>query len=257
MDIQQFLPTDALKPFVRAFLIIESDTGMMNRVVPDTSIVMAFRCKGTVTEMHDGQRQRLPGSVITGLRKSSRLLHYDRRTAMLLVLFREGGAATFFCEPLHELFGASRPLDDLIDRRELVETEERLAEAQTHPQRIALIERFLLGRLRQFRPEQRMAQAVATIKAANGNTGIKALAQSLGISQDALEKRFRRTVGTTPKQFAAIVRFRHLIRAHPASPSLTDLAYEAGYFDQAHFIKDFRSFTGQAPQDFFTSGRYW
>ena len=257
MDLQRFLPTDALKPFVRAFLIIESNAEMVNRVVPDTSIVMAFRCKGTVTDTHEGQRQPVPSSVITGLRKSSRLLQYASHTAMLLVLFREGGATAFFREPLHELFGTSRPLDDLIHRRELAETEERLADAQANPQRIALIERFLLSRLRPPISEQRIAQAVATIKTANGNTGMKALAQSLCISQDALEKRFRRAVGATPKQFAAIVRFRHLISAHPAAPSLTDLAYEAGYFDQAHFIKDFRSFTGQAPHDFFKAGQYW
>ncbi|MFC5410196.1 helix-turn-helix domain-containing protein [Larkinella bovis] len=256
--MQRFLPADPLKPFVRAYLLIESATGTENRVVPDTSIVLAFRYKGAITQhTHEGQPRDLPFSAITGLRKSSRLIRYASDTATLLVLFREGGAAAFFREPLHELFGLSLSLDELIGRRALAETEERLAEAQNHAQRIALVERFLVARLRSAKPEHRVNQAVSILKTAHGHIGIKSLAQSLWFSQDAFEKQFRRAVGASPKQFASILRFRHLIESHAADRSLTDLAYEAGYFDQAHFIKDFRSFTGQTPKAFFKTGRFW
>lgn len=257
MNIHPYLPNDALKPFIKQFLIIESEHETGNRVLPDTSVVLAFRYKGTVTDTRDDRFYALPGSVITGLRKSSRLLTYARDTATLLVLFREGGAAAFFREPLHELFGLSQPLDDLIPHRATAEVEERLAEAPDNRHRIALVERFLCARRTQVPPESLIVQAVACIRTAHGHTGIRALAQSLSISQDAFEKRFRRAVGTTPKQFAALVRFRHLLTVQKPAISLTDLAYEAGYFDQAHFIKDFRAFTGQTPHGFFKSARYW
>ncbi|GAB3939904.1 helix-turn-helix domain-containing protein [Spirosoma harenae] len=257
MIMQRYTPTDYLKPFIKAFLIIESDTELRNRVVPDTSIVMAFRYKGTVTSVSENQFQSMPSSAVSGLRKSGRILVYAPNTATLLILFQEGGAAAFFSEPLHELFGQSMALDDLIPHRIALTIEEQLAESQTNYQRVNLVEQFLLSRLIKPTTEPLITQAIRQIKTAHGHTGMKSLADSLHISQDAFEKRFRRIIGTTPKQFAALVRFRHLLSTQTSEQRLTELAYESGYFDQAHFIKDFRSFTGQAPHDFFKSSLYW
>lgn len=256
MNLERYQPTDWLRPFVRTFLIIESEDGIANRVLPDTAMVMAFRYKGLVL---NGQEQRNPlsSSVLTGLQHSSRLLTYANHTATLLVLFREGGAAAFFREPLYELFGGSLPLDALMPARKLAEVEDRLAGANDNRERISIIEQFLHSKLKWPSPDPLLIHAVATIQADQGSTVIHQLAQSLHISQDAFEKRFRRAVGTTPKQFARIIRFRHLIRIYKPGQHLTDLAYEGNYFDQAHFIKDFRSFTGQTPQDFFRQFSYW
>ena len=229
---------------------------MANRVLPDTAMVIAFRYKGLVLDAQ-GRRVTLPSSVLTGLQPSSRLLTYDKHTATLLVLLREGGAAAFFREPMHELFGDSLPLDALLPASELTEAEDRLAGATDNRERIRIVEQFLRSKLKWSRPDPLLLQAVTTIQADRGGTAINPLARSLRISQDALEKRFRQAVGTTPKQFARIVRFRHLIRIHKPGQNFTDLAYEGNYFDQAHFINDFRSFTGQTPQNFFKSSVYW
>lgn len=255
MNLQRYVPTDRLKPFIKAFLIIESDTGTQNRVVPDTSMVLSFRYRGSVTDGSEGRS--LPSSVISGIRKSARLLVYAPQTANLLVIFQEGGAAAFFREPLHELFGQSLSLDMLIQRKHLADTEEQLAEAKTNRQRIDLVEQFLLARMGHSSAEPLITHAIDILKTSHGNTRVKTLAESLWLSQDAFEKRFRRAVGTTPKQFAAIVRFRHLLNARSPQQRLTELAYASGYFDQAHFIRDFRSFTGQTPHDFFKSAQYW
>ncbi|MNZ68691.1 Helix-turn-helix domain protein [compost metagenome] len=99
--------------------------------------------------------------------------------------------------------------------------------------------------------------AVQLIKQNNGNIRIKDLATDLHISQDPFEKRFRAIIGSTAKQYASIIRLRHLINSYPSYDSLTEASFEAGYFDQSHFIKDFRLFTGQTPKDFFKSSLYW
>jgi AraC-like DNA-binding protein len=257
MNMQRYLPSDVLRPFVKAFLVIECDTERLNLLLPDTSVVMAFRYKGTVADGQYSQGSNLPFAAISGLRKTSRLIHYAKDAATLLVLFQEGGAAAFLREPLHELFGQSVALDDLMRPHELTSIEERLVEAKTARQRITIVEQFLLSRLAIVGPDKLITQAVGSIKAGNGSVSVRALAESLSISQDAFEKRFRRVVGTTPKQFASLVRFRHLLNNQMPGRSLTELAYESGYYDQAHFIKDFRSFTGQAPHDFFKSSQYW
>ncbi|WP_259014147.1 helix-turn-helix domain-containing protein [Emticicia fluvialis] len=70
-------------------------------------------------------------------------------------------------------------------------------------------------------------------------------------SKSPLEKRFRKTVGASPKKFAGIVRFNALLKNHTDQKTLTELGLEAGYFDQAHFIHDFKAFKGETPEAYF------
>jgi AraC-like DNA-binding protein len=64
-------------------------------------------------------------------------------------------------------------------------------------------------------------------------------------------------VGSSPRQFTSIVRLRYFIDRYSPYSSLTTASYEAGYFDQSHFIKDFKQFTGETPRQFFATARYW
>jgi AraC-like DNA-binding protein len=257
LKAERYLPSDGLKPFVRAFMLIESADGTVNHILPDTSLTLAFRTAGTVAAVEDDARVLLPAAVLTGLRKTSRRLAYAKHSATLVVQFNETGAASFFREPLHELFNASVSLDSLIPWRKLDEVEDRLAAATGNAARVAVVERFLLARLREPEPDRLIREAVQAIHSAHGDLRVKDLVADLPISQDAFEKRFNRVIGTSPKQFAKIVRLRNLIRQVPQRNSLTDAALTAGYFDQAHFIKDFKAFTGKTPHAFFQSPVFW
>lgn len=253
MHIEQYIPVATLQPFIKSFMIIESEYAVQNQILPDTAVVMAFRLRGTVMENDLGI---LPAAVLGGLRKASRSLTYTSDTANLLVVFREDGAAAFFKEPMHELFGGSASLDNFIRRQQLDDITEQLAAAANNQACINIMQRFLLTIRRQAKPDLLVQEAVKSIRRAGGNVRIKELLDDLHISQDAFEKRFRKTTGASPKQFASIVRLRGLISRADAG-TLTELAYDAGYFDQAHFIKDFRSFTGQTPREFYKSAIYW
>lgn len=257
MKTERYLPADRLKPFVKAFMLIESEQGMVNKLLPSTSIVMAFRYKGNVRYTEGVNEGPMPTAVITGLRNSMRLVDYTPETATLLVIFNEGGAAALFKESLHELFGSSATLDELMPRQAVSEVEERLAEAKTNQQRLTIVEQFLLSRLQETSTDLLVQRAIQQIQLSSGTVRINELLANLPISQDPFEKRFRRVVGTSPKQFSKIVRLRSVINQYSSEQSLTNMAHQAGYFDQAHFIKDFRSFTGQAPHLFFQSGGYW
>jgi methylphosphotriester-DNA--protein-cysteine methyltransferase len=95
-----------------------------------------------------------------------------------------------------------------------------------------------------------VAAAVRAIVEARGALRIRELARRLAISQDPLEKRFRRAVGMSPKQLARLVRIRHAIAAYRPGMSLARLAIAAGFYDQAHFHRELRAVTGEAPGRF-------
>jgi AraC-like DNA-binding protein len=258
MNMETYIPVALLSPFIKTYLIIESEEELQNRVLPDTSLVMAFRYKGQVSYLEDGITKGLPVSVVSGLRKSGRIIEYTKGAGNLLVIFKEGGANAFIREPLNKLFEDTIALDSFTGFQSLASIEERLAGAKDNNQRINLVEDFLLSKLYNRKPDKLILTALERIHLSKGIIRIKDLAAELYISLDAFEKRFRRLVGMSPKQFSYIVKMRTIVNSNKgAAQSLTTLAYDAGYFDQPHFNKDFRSFTGQTPTDFFRSPAFW
>ncbi len=257
MKIDTHIPSELLRPFVKSYLIIETQDELVNRVLPDTSVVIAFRYKGQVNYVTDNLRTGLPTAVVSGLRKSVRLINYTKDSGNVLVIFKEAGATAFFKEPLHELFETSISLDNFIPRQETAIIEEQLAGAQTNDQRIDIVEQFLLSKLYDTRPDSLISTAIQKIHTTKGIIKIRELADTLYISHDAFEKRFRKRAGTSPKQFASIVRMKSITIQRPQNKNIADLAFDAGYFDQPHFNKDFKLFTGQTPTDFFKSPPLW
>lgn len=250
-------PSAPLKPFIRHFLIMESREAIVNRVVPDTALVMVLRFKGQVRFLSGDFHIELPPMVISGLKKSVRIVHYLKDAGAILVVFKETGAASFFREPLCELFEESVSLDNFISPGVLSRVEDQLSEAKNNAERIAVVERFLLSRFTGRKPDGLVLTAIQNIRETKGQGRIKDLAGSLFISQDAFEKRFRSIVGATPKQFSSIVRMKSVMLGARQQKTFTEMAFDADFFDQAHFNKAFRLFTGQTPAEFFKSPPSW
>jgi AraC-like DNA-binding protein len=256
MDLQKFLPAIALQPFVREFVLIETAEAIESMVIPDTSLVMSLRYRGKVMNAA-AENESLPDIVISGLRRSVRHFAYERQTANFLVIFKEGGVNAFTRIPANELFDQAVSAGNLFRQSALGPLLEQLTAATTDAERVRLVNTFLLGHLVNTKQDALIGNAVQLIRQHNGIIRIDQLASSLYLSKDPFEKRFRGLVGSTPKQYASIVRLRGLIQNYPSYSSLTEASYEAGYFDQSHFIKDFRHFTGRSPREFFQSSNFW
>lgn len=238
-----------MQPYIEGFRIIESEELIINRVLPGIAPVLALRLKGSVSAENEG----LPEFLISGLRKTPRLIQYNAGTANLLIIFKEGGVNAFFNIPANELFNESISLDNLVDISIL---EDQLGAAQNYAQCMAIAEKFLLQQLKNASSDPLILAATEQIKHRQGQLSITQLASSLYISQDAFEKRFRKVIGATPKQFATLVRMQAIVKT-PQPTDLTHLALEAGYFDQAHFNKAFKQFTGLTPSGFFKNPPQW
>ena len=257
MKLETHLPAIALRRYIKSYMVIDCQEEVVNKVLPGTSPALAFRFRGQTNYINGTMKHSLPVSVMSGLRKSVRLINYHKNSSTIIILFQEGGAAAFFTEPLHELFEESVSLDSLLTARQTARIEEILAEAKSNQQRARLLDDFLLSRLSSPKTDDLIISAIHHLQAAKGVLKIKAFAGHFNLSHDAFEKRFRKIVGTSPKQFANIVRMRSIILQKQPAQSFTDMAYDGGYFDQPHFIRDFKVFTGQTPTDFFKSPSYW
>lgn len=255
--MEEYTPTALLRPFIKTYKIIESRDELVNRVVPNTSFAIAFRFRGQISYIADAGKTALPTAAFSGLRKSVRLINYAPQTAALIVQLEETGVSAFFKQPLHDLFEESVSLDNFFPQSEISIIEDRLIEAENNMTKIAIVEQFLYSKLLYNKPDKLVSEAIAKIYSNNGIIKINELAKGLYISNDAFEKRFRKVVGATPKQFSSIIKIKAIIDQNPTPSSFIDIALENGYYDQPHFNKDFKLFTGQTPTDFFKSGLYW
>ncbi len=256
MQVTSIAPSPRLAPFIDRFTIVESRDEVTRTLLPERGLVLGVRYAGAASVVGDPGVTRLADTVVTGILGAARRMRTHAGSGIVLALFGTTGAARFLAPPLHELFGATVPLDDLIPRAEVQRLSERVAAQPDHGRRVAVLEQFLVGRLSGAAPDPIASAAVAAIDAARGSLRISALARSLGISQDPLEKRFRRAVGASPKHLALLTRLSHAIDLGRRGSSWSRVAHEAGYFDQSHLIRDFRAVTGQAPARFFRATEY-
>ena len=220
------------------------------KVFPSSGLVIGFQYKGRLAAIKDNIQSSLAPSGITGIGDGCRTFKNSVDIGTILVYFTETGFTHFASHPANDLFNLSLSLDDIFDKNIIREVEEKLAIADTDKLRIKIVEQFLLCQLKDIQTDKLILEAVKLIYQSNGTIRIKELNEKLFISQSPFEKRFRKLVGTTAKKFASIVRFNAVLDNLNKNKTLTEICYENNFFDQAHFIKDFKQFTGDTPENF-------
>jgi len=250
VKFDKHLPTEKLRPYIKYFVVSESALENEYKVFPSSGLVMGFQYKGKLSNLKDNTETMLSSAGITGITDSYKVFKNSNNIGTVLVYFTEIGFTHFASHPANELFNLSLSLEDIFDKSSITEVEEKLAIANTDKQRINIVEKFLLSQLKDIETDKLIVEAVKLIYQSKGTIRIKELNEKLFISQSPFEKRFRKVVGTSAKKFASIVRFNTVLDDLNRTKSLTEIYYENNFFDQAHFTKDFKQFTGDTPENF-------
>lgn len=248
MQIRRYPPDRQLAPYVRHFTLVEAAERATRILVPDGTIVIGIRYRGAAELLEETGARPMPDLAFTGVSTKARHMRTAAGSGIVLAAFHPGSAGAFFAPALHELFGQTLDLLDLLPRSDVQRAHERVRAATSDGERIAALGQLLVSCLRGANEDRLVLAAARALREAHGQIRIRELAQTLGSGQDALEKRFRRHIGASPKQLASILRLHRAITSYRPGTSLTQLALDAGYFDQAHFNRDVRSATGTSPQ---------
>jgi AraC-like DNA-binding protein len=171
---------------------------------------------------------------------------------MIAVVFYPDALSPFINIPIIEFTGLIVDLEFAFGKA-IKEIQEKIFEANSNEKRITLIEHFLLNQLKnreiQFNNDIRFAVSQMQL---NNKISILKLASEVNMSKRNFERKFLENVGLTPVFFNRIVRFQKAIKLinHQRELTFTELAYSSGYYDQSHFIRDFKQFYGQPPKEF-------
>jgi AraC-like DNA-binding protein len=241
--LARFEPSPRLRDRVASIEIVEVDGGNTT-VLPSTSAVLGIQFRGRVR----AGDTLLARAGVTGIQSAARTYSYELGTGSLLVRFTPEGAACLGV-PVAELANRSVALDDFLPQTLVAKVHERLGDTIDPAERVAVVESFL-DELR-FTSDPMVTRALALLDTGAEGVHVSAAARALGLSERQFERRFLAQVGVTPKRFAMLRRFERVAAQAKTAPSLTAVALEAGYYDQAHFIRDFRRFAGAAPKEFF------
>jgi len=160
------------------------------------------------------------------------------------------GAQRLFGMPMGELTGQVVEIEDVIGPA-AGQLADRLATAPGWAARFDLFERAIAARVLEHEPvAPELEWAWQRLLQSGGAAPVGELAAELGWSRRHLAVRFRDELGMPPKALARLLRFERAVKRLRAGDELADLALDAGYYDQAHFNRDFRAFAGTTPTAF-------
>jgi len=171
---------------------------------------------------------------------------------MLVVQFKTIGAFTFLNDPLHYYANDYVTLDCVFNK-EADETWEQLQEANSLNERFLIIENFLYRKLLKNKlPNKKLISTIGLLLDNNMNLSINEICKQQNISRKHLNHLSKKHIGVSPKTLSSLNRLQTVLKTISSTQldKLTNVAYQSDYFDQAHFINDFKKFTKLKPGEY-------
>ncbi len=144
-------------------------------------------------------------------------------------------------------------MTDLFEAQSAIELEQKIIDAPSTQTRIEAVERFLLDKLTdQSIADNIVKSTIQALSETKGKESINSILKDDPSKRRNLERKFSKQVGISPKQLGRIIRLQAALKMMLSNKGekLTQIAYESEYYDQAHFTKDFKEFTGTNPKEY-------
>ena len=237
--------------WVECFWIVENDdsTPHLQKIIPDgfTELIFHFADPYRINLGHGWEVQS--ASLLAGQITKHFFLENSGRTSIFGIKLKPSAPAYIFDLSMERLNNAVVDLDSVSCSR-LIELREELRRRPNNESRTVLADNFFAGlpHNQAMKDETKVEKAVKWIMDTQGAQPLSELTNSLEISERQLERLFKKYVGLSPKIYCRIIRFNRIFQLWKSGDqSWASLAYEAGYADQSHFIRNFKAFSGDDP----------
>jgi AraC-like DNA-binding protein len=222
-------------------------------IVPDGCMEMIFHYGDLYKQyMDNGEDVVQPRSCVFGQLTQPLKIEPTGVTGIFSVRFHHEGFLPFATIPIKEMDDKAISLERLFGT-DGTALEKNILQAETTEEKITVVEAFLVNRLNTETFDKIVQSTVDTILTVNGKMSVNELSKHTNINRRQLERKFSSAIGLSPKQLSKTIRLQSTLKLilNREFTTLTTLAHEADYYDQAHFIKDFKEFTGLTPKDFY------
>lgn len=250
-----YTPHVLLQDFIQCIMVVHAEVESNTSTVvcpyppaPQNSLFFYINDRIKVKKSGETEFNLQPRSVLVGPMITRVMLDINKSHKAVRVGFHPGG--------LHRLLGLS--MAEMIDGHydavdvygsEMEEVNSKLQEAQSFDEIKNEIESFLLKKVNALKKALPFDKAMLELMRTNGNMSIEKVASLACLSIRQFERISKERIGVPPKFFARLIRFSKAYRMRENFPQMswTSIAYNCGYFDQMHFIRDFKQFASVAP----------
>lgn len=260
MEYLTYKPHAELEPLINIYWSLKvpkQDDHSKQRIIPDGCIEMAF-ILGDDIKRYTSEDEYIiqPRAMVIGQITDPFYIEPVGQVDTFAISFFPLGFSNLINISLDELVNKETPLEQLFDPKIVSELVNNIIEAASTEERIGIVEAFLFDRLQEVKViDQVIRTTVDVIYQKGGNVKIADVLGDDKSNRRHLERQFKKQIGISPKQLGKVIRLQAalalLLDEEPES--LTKIAYSSNYYDQSHFIKDFKDFTGITPKDFLGS----
>lgn len=257
MNYQIFQPHSALESLVKCFWTLEvpiQSNSQRQRIIPDGCIEMIFILGDDIKRYTSGDDFIVqPRAMILGQTIDPFYIEPTGYVDSFAIRFYPYGFVNFVTTSIKNLANKETPIALLFGEKPAKELEQKIIQAGGTRKRIEIIETFLLDKLTEKATIDNIVKTtVDALLSTKGSTSINAILKENLSKRRQLERKFLKQIGISPKQLGEVIRLQTALKMLLNQPSenLTKIAYESEYYDQAHFIKDFKEFTGTNPKKF-------
>jgi AraC-like DNA-binding protein len=257
LDIQEYKPNEFLQPYVQAYwqgkFNIRKSRLFVQKVVPNGFVELIIHLSDRHCFLFQSKIwTHSPDYTLIGMFTRFYEVHFDETVSTFGIRFKPEGIYNLFGIPAAEFS------EDYIDMESVMgksfsEFSARIKEQQTVSAMIRKADQYLLRNLQKNNINfYYLNRAAEFIRQQNGMFRMDELIENVYISNRQLEREFKEKIGITPKQYMRIARLNEVNRQlqNPGTSNLTSLSYKNGYSDQAHFIREFKKFSGDSPAKF-------
>jgi AraC-like DNA-binding protein len=251
--VREYQQSAPLKQFVDCFwegtFNLNDNENVSFRMVPNACLELIIhlddlRCNFPGPE----SLTQTPDYMLIGLFTETAEVHFTGTVPVFTIRFKPEALFSLFSLNGAEVFGRYEDISLMLgsDFRDFCH---RIREKNNTSEMIAFSEQYLMSKLKERESKLDYVGRAAEIMRDPGVTNIKEISNEVCISQRQLERKFREIIGIGPKHYLRLTRINRVLKLleHGQSLDLTSVAYNCGYFDQAHFIKDFKKLTGKNP----------
>ncbi|SFP00997.1 transcriptional regulator, AraC family [Chitinophaga sp. YR627] len=251
MRLQLYNAIVQLQPYIRLICTMECDDDIdirHVRVLPDTCTELFINYTTTPLAIIDNELYKC--SIITSRMSQPMDVQMRKGAGVIAICFQPGMAYKFFHLSMHTLTDTTAELAD-VWKGMAIEMEEKLADAGDNVTRVAIVQQYLLRQLANSKDDRQITNCLLLAQRSSEPLSVQQLTKNAGISQRYLLRKFQQYVGLSPKEYLKVNRFVRSLQHLKKYPhqSLTHIAYESGYYDQAHFIRDYNVYSGHTPRE--------
>ena len=258
MHFSHRIPRPPLDAFIESIWLYRNDPRphRLERILPTGAAQLIVNLKEDQTRIYD---PALPsgcvataGTVLCGVQSRYQVIDTSEQEFVAGVAFRPGGTVPFMRVPAHETSDADVPLEALWGHCRTAALRERLLESDSPEAALDALEAILHEACTPWGLHPAVTFALTAFERAPLTTSVAAVTDAIGLSAKRFIEQFKTEVGMTPKRYCRIRRFQRAVTQAHQGPAVdwARVALDCGYFDQAHFIHDFRSFAGLAPTSY-------